>query len=245
MRIPLIFATLFALAQGQDLDWKVIAALEPQPNATVPVVYATSGTSIKTAAVITYSASVILAEVSSVVKQQSAGTSELVIGSTDIVHRRAAASSCAPQPTGAGPVPSPDTAASFLSSPLLSQPALEAPVPNGYVKAFENLTASSNAYSYMGFALMQSYDTLKCANKCNAISGCQSFNIYYERDPLQNPDSASCSLASTTQIKCVFFGGPVSVANTNNAGQWRGKFQVVIAGRYVSRRNVHAYNSSD
>jgi hypothetical protein len=30
--------------------------------------------------------------------------------------------------------------------------------------------------------IMASYDTAKCAQKCNAISGCASFNLYYERD---------------------------------------------------------------
>jgi len=231
MRIAIVFSALFSLAACQDLDWKVITRLAPQPNATVPVVYATSGTSIKSDASVPYSSSAVLAAVSSAVKQQATQSSDLVIGSAGIVHKRSAASSCAPQPTGAGPVPSPDSAASFLSSGLFSQSALKAAIPDGYIKAFENLQASSNAYSYMGFALMKSYDTTTCARKCTAMSGCQAFNIYYERDPLQNPDSDSCSLASTTQIRCVFFGGSVSVANTNNAGQWRGKFHVVIAGR--------------
>lgn len=35
---------------------------------------------------------------------------------------------------------------------------------------------------------------------------------------------------STTNIKCVFWGGPVTQDNAKNAGQWRTNFQVVIAG---------------
>ncbi|KAH0415901.1 hypothetical protein KCU90_g14193, partial [Aureobasidium melanogenum] len=63
-------------------------------------------------------------------------------------------------------------------------------------------------------------------------------NIYYERDPTVNPDSDSCNdPASLTQIKCVFWSGPVTSDNANNAGQWRNKFQVVIAGSngYVNK----------
>jgi hypothetical protein len=201
MRISIITSGLFALVACQDLDWKVVTRLAPQPNITVPVVYATSGTKINTAASVVYSSSAVLAGVSLAIKQQATQSSDLIIGSAGIVHRRSAASSCAIQPTGAGPVPSPDTVAAFLSLSSLSSSALSAAVPDGYLKAFENRQASSNGYSYMGFSLVQSYDTVTCARKCTAMSGCQAFNIYYERDPLQNPDSDRCSLASTTQIK--------------------------------------------
>jgi hypothetical protein len=222
--------------------------LEPQPNVTVPVRYATLGTKTNTAAIVPYSSSAVLARVFSAIKQQATQSIDLIIGSAGIVHRRSAASLCAIQPTGAGPVPSPETVAAFLSLSSLSTSALSAANPDGYVKAFENRQASSNGYSYMGFSLMHSYDTVTCARKCTATSGCQVFNIYYERDPLQNPDNDRCSLSSTTQIKvcvfvallrrtetnvqkCVFFGGSISIADTNNAGPWRGEFQVVIAGR--------------
>jgi hypothetical protein len=215
MRIPIITSALFTLVACQDLDWKVIARLEPQPNVTVPVVYATAGTKINTAASVVYSSSAVLAGVSSAIKQQATQSSDLIIGSAGIVHRRSAASSCASQPTGAGPVPSPDTATAFLSLSSLSSSALNAAVPDGYVQAFENRQASSNGYSYMGFNLMPSYDTLTCARKCTAMSGCQAFNIYYERDPLQNPDSDRCSLASTTQIKVCVFIAILCLTETN------------------------------
>jgi hypothetical protein len=40
-----------------------------------------------------------------------------------------------------------------------------------------------------------------------------------------------------TFSKCVFWSGPVTTDNANNAGQWRNKFQVVIAGSngYVNK----------
>lgn len=55
----------------------------------------------------------------------------------------------------------------------------------------------------MGYTLLDSYDTIGCANKCNAIYGCQAFNVYYERDPSEAPDVNSCpNPPSTTYIKC-------------------------------------------
>ena len=108
----------------------------------------------------------------------------------------------------------------------------------------------------MGYTLLTDYDQQKCADKCTKINGCQAFNIYYERDPVVNPDADSCNNPhSTTNIKvniiknfpfsdpmlilqkCVFWSGPVTSDNANNAGQWRNKFQVVIAGSngYVNK----------
>jgi hypothetical protein len=81
--------------------------------------------------------------------------------------------------------------------------------------------------------LMVSVDSNLCASKCNAINGCISFNLYYERDPSVEPGTGNtgCSNpASTTNIKCVFWGGPVNSGNALNNGQWRNQFQVVIAG---------------
>jgi hypothetical protein len=76
-------------------------------------------------------------------------------------------------------------------------------------------------------------DTQTCANKCNAINGCMAINIYFERDPTVDPgngNSGCANPASTTNIKCVFWGGPVTSDNALNAGQYRNQFQVVVAG---------------
>ncbi|KAH0145690.1 hypothetical protein KCU67_g12544, partial [Aureobasidium melanogenum] len=85
--------------------------------------------------------------------------------------------------------------------------------------------------NYMGYTLLSSYDVSSCASDCSAISGCNSFNIYFERDPSVNPDSPNCANPnSTINIKCVWWGGAVTAANANNFGQWRDEFQVLIAG---------------
>ena len=82
----------------------------------------------------------------------------------------------------------------------------------------------------MGYTTLKTYDSNACAAKCNKINGCMAFNIYFERDPVVEPAAGCDNPASTTMIKCVFWGGPVTTSNANNPGQWREKFQVVIAG---------------
>ncbi|KAI7231232.1 hypothetical protein KC330_g6521 [Hortaea werneckii] len=103
-----------------------------------------------------------------------------------------------------------------------SQPAGAGPVPS--------------AYGYMGYTTLQSYNPQQCANKCNAITGCVAINIYFERGPTVEPAAGCPNPASTTNIKCVFWGGPVTKENALSTGQYRNQFQVVIAGSsgYVS-----------
>ena len=84
---------------------------------------------------------------------------------------------CAPQPTGAGPTPSPDTASAFLAYQAFASVASAAAVPSGYNSAFINLQASNNANGYMGFVTLSTYDTHLCAAKCSATSGCSAINI--------------------------------------------------------------------
>jgi hypothetical protein len=137
---------------------------------------------------------------------------------------------CDPQPTGAGPVPDPDTASAFLAYASFSAIASSAPTPPGYEKTFTNLHGSSSAYGYMGLTTLDHYDPTECADKCNAISGCVGINIYFERDPSLEPGAACENPPSTTVIKCTFWGGYVAPENADNTGQWRNSFQVVISG---------------
>lgn len=85
-------------------------------------------------------------------------------------------------------------------------------------------------YGYLGFTTLTAYDSALCAKKCNAITGCAAFNLYFERDPTVDPGTGCTDPASTTAIKCVFWGGPVTTSNANNYGQYRSSFEVVIAG---------------
>lgn len=196
MRLSLIIATYVSIAASQDLDWDAVLQADPLPTASIPVVYATSGKAV-TAATLTYSESAILASLVESISSDATATD----GAYRLA-RRASPTTCQAQPTGAGPVPSPDTPSAFLSYSSFASAASGASVPSGYVNTFTNLNASNNAYGYLGFTTLTSYDTAACAKKCTAIDGCQAFNIYFERDPILNPDATGCpNPGSTTQIK--------------------------------------------
>ncbi|KEQ74650.1 hypothetical protein M436DRAFT_33222, partial [Aureobasidium namibiae CBS 147.97] len=100
--------------------------------------------------------------------------------------------------------------------------ASQAPVPQGYTQTFQNLNASNNAYGYMGYSVLQSYDTNACAAKCNAMNGCISVNVYFENSGI--PGCANPPVA--TRVKCVFWGGPVNAGNALNYGSK----QLAVAG---------------
>ncbi|MCJ1233870.1 hypothetical protein MMC14_001828 [Varicellaria rhodocarpa] len=138
---------------------------------------------------------------------------------------------CAKQPAGSGPVPNPDTVSAFQADPDLQTLSTSAPTPDGYSQVFNNLIASLSASKYMGLHTISSYDTLGCASLCDQATGCVAFNMYIERDPSVDPNSANCpNPPSTTNFKCTLWGAPVSTDEANNKGQWRDSFQVVIAG---------------
>ncbi|KAI5273172.1 hypothetical protein E4T47_03678 [Aureobasidium subglaciale] len=150
-----------------------------------------------------------------------------------------AANLCVAQPTGISHTSDPDTDVSFLNDLYYSQIASVASPPTGYSEAFKDKQGSNNALGYLGFSLMSTYDTSVCASRCNKVNGCQAINIYFERDPSVDPNDSSCAdpKPSYTQIKCVYWGGPVTQSNLLNFGQYRNKFHVVIAGSngYVNK----------
>ncbi|KAF7193493.1 hypothetical protein HII31_05167 [Pseudocercospora fuligena] len=140
---------------------------------------------------------------------------------------------CDPQWAGKGTVPSPDTDQAFLSYSAFSDAANAAPTPAGYTNTFKNLKAMNNALGYMGYTLLDTYDVQLCSQKCDAINGCAAFNVAFERSPSKDPSPSggACDQPpTTTLIKCVFWGGPVTARNAVNDGQYRNDYHVVIAG---------------
>ncbi|KAI4639167.1 hypothetical protein J4E93_009345 [Alternaria ventricosa] len=147
---------------------------------------------------------------------------------------------CSEQPLGKGPVPSPDSPEAFLAMEEISKAATDASTPTGYVNKFKNLKGSNNAVAYLGYKTLDTYDTQACADSCTEKEGCSAFNIFYERDPSVVPADSCSNPASTTVIKCVLWGSPVTAETAVNSGQWRADFHVVIAGSngYDSERVV-------
>jgi hypothetical protein len=126
---------------------------------------------------------------------------------------------------------SPDTPDAFEKYPYFKAATFSAPSPPGYAPAFVNLNASTSTSAYMGYTTLSKYDTKQCASLCNKQTGCVAFNLYFERDPTLDPNEQTCpNPPSLTDIKCVFWGVPISSATATNQGHYRDEFEVVIAG---------------
>jgi hypothetical protein len=128
-----------------------------------------------------------------------------------------------------------DSYSAFKADPTISSVAVAAPTPSGYTQNFQNLGGASNALGYLGYAVVNKgktgYDVNWCANKCNAIAGCSSFNIYFERAPTQEPGGTCRNPTAFANIKCSFWGSGLTADTTKqNQGQYQADFQVAIAG---------------
>ncbi|KAJ2998881.1 hypothetical protein NUW58_g185 [Xylaria curta] len=221
MRYSLAVSALSALCAAQELPWDIIESADPPPAATVPYGVASATT------VVYNSETAIAAVVADVVSDPLPQATDLVVPEKRDVVRRVA---CQAQSLGDGPRPEIDTAAAFLAYPAFSEAAESAVTPDGYASNYRNLNASSNAYGYLGFTTLKTYDTQSCANRCTNINGCRSFNIFFERNPAFEPATSCPDSQSTTFIKCVFWGGPASVYNAKNTGFRYYDFEFVIAG---------------
>lgn len=104
--------------------------------------------------------------------------------------------------------------------------ALGATTPSGFfqVANWRALKASAEAQPYRGYTSdLTSYDTGKCAARCKSIEGCQSFVIYFERNPTINLDKTNCPTSDAqTLIKCAFYGLPLKASQATNDGQFTG-----------------------
>lgn len=184
----------------QGFDFDAIQALPPPPTYTMSVGVAAQTVKINTAALIKSAVQAVttdpIIDPARKVKRTEATTSAVT----------SSASSCVGgdvQPTGVGPVSVPDTPAAFQANQAYADVANKAVTPAGYKRVFQNLKGSTSLYYYLGYNTLGDYDTNMCANMCNSINLCQSFNIYFERDPIVDPGSGTgCSNPpSTTVIK--------------------------------------------
>lgn len=135
---------------------------------------------------------------------------------------------CGQQPFGYGPPSSTDT--NFMQNQIYPFMSLVAQTPAGYTAAFRNQSGATSQAGYQGYYYLMSYNTTQCASLCSSSTGCTAFNIYYERDPLQNPANACPNPNPTTSIKCSLWSSTVSQGTATNYGQYRDQFHVVIAG---------------
>lgn len=90
---------------------------------------------------------------------------------------------------------------------------------------------------YLTFSDISSYDPQICASKCDNMTGCKSYTIYFERNPLVLPAPACPDPAAAASIRCAFYAQVITPIFATNVGQWRQDFGVVIAG-------ANAYNKA-
>lgn len=140
---------------------------------------------------------------------------------------------------GHGPIPTPDTAESFLAFQTLSDRSSQAATPNGYARTFQGHTGSCSSGTYLGLFFLKTYDPYLCQQRCDSHpDGCTSFNLYFERDPSVDAGPSCPNPPSLTTIRCTLWKNTLMTQEgAGNEGQWRGPedgtgeaFRVVIAG---------------
>ncbi|TEA19136.1 hypothetical protein C8034_v010465 [Colletotrichum sidae] len=149
---------------------------------------------------------------------------------TAVSRRDSSCSGANREPTGYGPVSSPDTYDTFMADPQFDAIAKAAKAPYGYELAFTSVNGSMEGQGYQGLYTLQSYDAVKCQQYCDAAPACMGFNIFMERNPALTPSDSCVNPGSTTNYKCTLWGAGVSQASATNVGQWRNDFHVGIRG---------------
>lgn len=163
-------------AEPQGLDFDVVDDLPPLPSYTIAVGVAAQTISINEGSMV--SAAAALATKQPLTDALDGVVSVPPLKKRGLVAR--ATSVCSggtPQPTGPGPVSNPDTPAGFQANTAYATAANNAVTPSGYTQSFQNLAGSSQAYAYLGFITVATYNPATCATQCNGITGCYSFNI--------------------------------------------------------------------
>ncbi|KAG9604620.1 hypothetical protein KCU77_g679, partial [Aureobasidium melanogenum] len=225
-----LVASIVNAQNAQSVDLAGLAAI-PTGVFNIPVVYADANGSVITATTLAASATASSdpSATNLVNSAARASVTPTSVSKRETHHKRDG--NCAVQPEGIDYNSAPDTPLAFAIDPYYAVAAETAVVPAGYTTVFTNLNASNSANKYMGYSLLSFYDVKTCASHCSSVAGCESFNIYFERDPSLDPNAIACpNPPSYVNVKCVLWGSIVGLINANNYGQWRDSFQVLIAG---------------
>ncbi|GAM90379.1 hypothetical protein ANO11243_084220 [Dothideomycetidae sp. 11243] len=132
------------------------------------------------------------------------------------------------------------TTAGFLLDTVYSVAAAANIVPPaGYTTLFTNALAAMDGgkNTYLTMSQIASYNTTQCAIQCNNMAGCNSFNIYFQRNGQYTPGVSCLNPPARTQIQCAFYGNIINATTATNVGLWEANFAVVIAGSNGYMRN--------
>ncbi|KAI9656445.1 MAG: hypothetical protein M1829_000404 [Trizodia sp. TS-e1964] len=219
-------------AAPQDIDFEDMVESAPTPTLLGPDVTALSESAVPTSSGL-LSAALAAPAITPAAVDSTSSEPPTAEGK---IRRRGG--DCSVQPAGAGPGPSSstyaDTPQDWLAYPYFASLANNAAVPSGYSLVFKNSQASLQQAGYMGLHTLSAYDPALCASYCDSAAGCQSFDLYIERDPTVDPGVGCENPTSLTNYKCTLYGAPISAAAATNGGEYRGddpnKFHVVITG---------------
>ncbi|KAL5414066.1 hypothetical protein PMIN03_003417 [Paraphaeosphaeria minitans] len=148
--------------------------------------------------------------------------------------------SCTPLPPGKGPKPELDISSYFLYDEKMTSPSKNAPTPAQWTRSFQGLNASSTGDNYLGYEILDSYDTFACADHCTEKNECQSINIFFERAPSIKPGRLCPNPPSTTLIKCTMWSTFVTEAKAKNHGSWDYNFErlIIDSNAYFNTRAI-------
>ena len=155
----LLAGTAIATPFPQDFDWAAIDSLDPVPSASIPIVNAAAA-----ATTVSFNP----------VEAATSVSAAVIANPTDVTpkEKRDTDSTCCATPA------SDDTAYNFINDPDFSSAAINAQTPSGYEEIYSNQPGSSEGiYGYMGYSTLDTYDVETCSSRCDAVIGCQSFNI--------------------------------------------------------------------
>jgi hypothetical protein len=163
--LPVTFLSLALaapVAEPQSIDFDVYNSIPVADSISAPVGIENEGVIVQSVAVTTVAAAAATGNAAAVSKQRRT-------------------EDCTAQAAGNYATVYPDTDEAFLANPAFSAAATSAVAPPGYflVAGFENLDASVSNPSYLTYVSSQltAYDPSQCAPLCNAMAGCNSFNV--------------------------------------------------------------------
>lgn len=125
--------------------------------------------------------------------EKGVASGEILTAPGHITTKRAA---CQSLKLGHGPRPCKDTVAAFLTSRKIARLAIDAGIPDGYVRMFANLHASGETLGYRSVSTLEHYDPTSCAALCTEDDSCQAFNIFFLRAPTIVRQPCICDIPS-------------------------------------------------
>jgi len=174
-------------------------------------------------------------------KSQAITTGKKRIGKRQITNSTA----CSNQTILYGYVPTINTPSGFLQDISLVNQSANAFSSAGYTSIFSGLSAAVSNSAYLGYRELSQYNVTQCTALCDALSACQSVNLFFERAPVINPGVGCENPPSATIIRCSLWGVAINSTMATNVGQWRSNFMVVITGSIAFLKNTPPPNAAN